>query len=126
MCQPAIVFLTNCIRINAQRAREWAMVLQVSAFVFEPAAAGSPAKLTSLTTAPADGVFGAYDVIASVDVAGVPHLLVYERASGAARFYAASLTSPFFTLAGNANLNAAWDAIESFVLANKSYLMCYQ
>lgn len=102
------------------------MVLQVGAFVFDPAAAGAAAKLTPLTQAPADSVFGTYDLIASVEVAGVPHVLAYERASGTVRFYAASLTPPFFTQAGTGNLGADWDAIESFVLANKPHLICYQ
>ncbi|RUX09024.1 hypothetical protein EOA30_04970, partial [Mesorhizobium sp. M8A.F.Ca.ET.059.01.1.1] len=106
--------------------KELTMVLQAGVFVFDPELGGSAAKLTSLTMAGAHDMFGGYDLIASVDLGGVPYLLVYERHSGTARFYAASLTAPFFTLAGNANLGVGWDAIESFVLANRSHLMCYQ
>ncbi|SFO58124.1 hypothetical protein SAMN03159463_02346 [Mesorhizobium sp. NFR06] len=102
------------------------MVLQVGAFLFDPERGGSTAKLTSLTTAAAQDIFGRYDLVASVELGGLPHLLMYERRSGAAQFYVAGLTAPFFTLAGNENLGVGWDAIESFVLANQPYVMCYQ
>lgn len=101
------------------------MVLHIGAFVFDPARRGSPGKLTPLP-APAYGIFGVYDLTTSIEIGGVPHLLVYERNSGATRFYAASLTEPFFVPAGSVDLGAEWDAIESFVLANTPYLMCYQ
>ncbi|MBZ9744308.1 hypothetical protein LB516_03495 [Mesorhizobium sp. CO1-1-7] len=102
------------------------MVLQVGVFVFDPASEGSAAKLSSPTMVPAHDIFGDYDSIASVELGGTPHLVVYERESGAARFYAASLTAPFFTPAGNADLGVEWDAIECFVLANQPHLMCYK
>jgi hypothetical protein len=67
-----------------------------------------------------------YTSVCQVEIVGTPYILAYDKANGDARFYRVADADPWLVPTATANLTPGWDIVQSFVIGNQPYLMCYE